>query len=82
MVVWRVPQHIFAVYMVQDRCLLLQAQDLQQVEEEALFRVRTRRTDWSGRAPEGRRLLTASRYSMRKSCNSWQYGDNVRVAIM
>ena len=51
-------------------------------EEEALSRVRTRRTDWSGRTPEGRRLLTASRYSMRKSCNSWQCGENVRVAIM
>ena len=79
--VWRVPQHIL-VSMVQDRCMLLQAQELQRVEEEALSRIPKRRTDWTGRTPEGRRLLTASRYGMRKSRNNWQYGENVRVAIM
>ena len=36
--VWRVPQHIL-VSMVQDRCMLLQAQELQRVEEEALSRI-------------------------------------------
>ena len=74
---WRVPQHML-VSMVQDRCMLLQAQELKRVEEEALSRIPKRRTEWTGRIGEGRRLLTASRYSMRKR----QCGENVRVAIM
>ena len=71
--VWRVPQHIL-VSMVQDRCMLLQAQELQRVEEEALSRIPKRRTDWTGRTPEGRRLLTASQKGF-GFLDSWVFGS-------